>query len=141
LECPLGRRIDDAVGRKLVRILKARDRRRGNRSIPPIDRAWLVPQPTQLALKPLDAVDPIRAGTLRKARSQDIPGAVAHHAVDWQIVRLLKALDSSGRDRTVAAVNGARLKSQPAELALKGFDLFDPLGGRLDWDSRWSRLR
>ena len=43
-------------------------------------------------------------------------------------LRLLKALDGSGRDRTVATVDGARLKSQPAELALKGFDLFDAVG-------------
>ena len=124
----MGRRIDDAVCRKLVRILKARDRCRSERSIAAIDRSWLVPQPTQLALKPLDAVDPIRAGTLRKACPQGIPGVVPHHAVDRQIVRLLKALDGSGRDRTVATVDGARLKAQPAELALKGFDLFDAIG-------------
>ena len=137
----MGRRIDDAVCRKLVRILKARYRCRSERSVPPIDPPWLVPQPTQLALKPLDTVDPIRAGTLRKACPQGIPGVVPHDAVDCQIVRLLKALDGSGRDRTVATVDGARLKAQPAELALKGFDLFDAIGGRLHWDLSWSRLR
>ena len=136
----MGRRIDDAVCRKLVRILKARDRCRCKRSIPPIDRAWLVPQPTQLALKPFDAVDPIRAGTLRKASLAGHPGVVPHHAVDCQIVRLLKALDGSGRDRTVATVDGARLKSQPAELALKGFDLFDAIGEGSARDLSWSRL-
>jgi hypothetical protein len=137
----VGRRIDDAVGRKLVRILKAGDRCRGARSVPPIDLAWFIPQPTQLALKPFDAIYPIRAGTLPKACSQRIPGAAPNHAVDCQIVRLLKAPDSSGGDRTVATVDGARLKAQPAELALKGFDLFDALGGGLRWDSSWDRLR
>ena len=130
MERPVGRRVDDAVGRKLVRILKARDRCRGARSVPPIDRAWLVPEATQLALKPFDAIYPIRAWTLPKACSQRIPGAAPNHAVGCQIVRLLEAPDSSGGHRAVATVDGARLKAQPAELALKGFDLFDALG---DW--------
>jgi hypothetical protein len=53
----------------------------------------------------------------------------------------LKALDRSRCDWAVVTIGRAGLESELAELSLQRANPFDPLGGRLCRDLRWSGLR
>jgi hypothetical protein len=119
----------DPVGGELSGALEALDRVRGPWSVASVVGSGFKPQSGELALELPDALGtpgerPVGGADPQRRQRGGVRDAVGGEAAD-----LLEPFDGLCGLGPVASVHDARVKSQPAQLALQRLDPLDPLLG------------